>query len=142
MAGVRTAGDAREINPRRIAAGLAQIGSFATTYGCIIALGGTGYKGFLLALAIEFFLMMGKSLAFDKRTGNDAFGWIAIAADTFLNAGGIWPMVQTLDKAPSWIMLKEGIGLGGDVGKIPALIVALAFGYLLAVAPHRLWRER
>jgi hypothetical protein len=138
----RTASDPMSINPRKIAAGLAQAGSFATTYGCIIALGGTGYKGFFLAVAIEFFLMMGKSMAFDRKSGNDAFGWLAVAADTFLNAGGIWPMVQTLDKAPSWIMLKEGMGLVGDIGKLPALIIALALGYLLAVAPHRLWREK
>jgi hypothetical protein len=67
---------------------------------------------------------------------------MAIVADTFLNAGGIWPSIQLLDKAPSWIMLKEGMGLIGDIGKLPALIVALALGYLLAVAPHRLWRDK
>lgn len=139
----RTAREPTTINPRRIAAAMAQLGSFATTYGCIMALGGKGYTGFFLAVAIEFFLMMGKSLVFDARkTGADAFGWLAVATDTFLNAGGIWPAVQTLDKAPSWIMLKEGMGLVGDIGKLPALIVALALGYLLAVAPHRLWRER
>lgn len=139
----RTVREPLTINPRKIAAAMAQIGSFATTYGCIMALGGKGYAGFFLAVAIEFFLMMGKSLVFDgKKTGADAFGWVAIVADTFLNAGGIWPAVQTLDKAPSWIMLKEGMGLAGDLGRLPALIVALALGYLLAVAPHRLWRER
>lgn len=135
--------DPMTLNPRKIAAAMAQLGSFATTYGCIIALGGKGYTGFFLAVAVEFFLMMGKSLVFDgRKTGADAFGWMAVAADTFLNAGGIWPAVQTLDKAPSWIMLKQGMGLAGDIGSLPALIVALVLGYLLAVAPHRLWRER
>lgn len=139
----RTARDPMQINPRRIAAAMAQLGSFATTYGCIMALGGKGYTGFFLAVAIEFFLMMGKSLVFDsKKSGADAFGWMAIAADTFLNAGGIWPSIQLLDKAPSWIMLKEGMGLAGDIGSLPALVVALVLGYLLAVAPHRLWREK
>jgi hypothetical protein len=139
----RVAPEPLTINPRRIAAGMAQIGSFATTYGCVLAMGGTGNTAFLLALAIEFILMMGKTLVFDgKKNDADFLGWIAILLDTLLNAGGIWPMVQTLDKAPSWIMLKESMGLAGEVGKIPALIVALVLGYLLAVAPHRLWREK
>ena len=131
------------INPRRIAAAMAQIGSFATTYGCVIAMGGKGNVGFFIALGIEFLLMMGKTLVFDgKKNEADFLGYVAILLDTLLNAGGIWPMVQTLDKAPSWIMLKESMGLVGEVGKIPALIVALVLGYLLAVAPHRLWREK
>lgn len=137
----RVAREPMEVNPRKIAAGLAQIGSFATTYGCVMAMGGKGYLGFFLALAIEVILMAAKSLVFDgKRSSSDAFGWIAILIDTFLNAGGIWPMVQVLDNAPSWIMLKESMNLEGDIGKLPALIVALALGYLLSVAPHRLWR--
>ncbi len=137
----RTQREPMQINPHKIAAVLAQIGSFATTYGCLLALGMHGMAGFLLAIGVEFFLAAGKSLVFDhRRSGADAFGWIAIIADTLLNAGGIWPGVQTLDKAPTWIMLKEGIGLDGDLSRLPALIVALVLGYLLSVAPHRFWR--
>jgi hypothetical protein len=107
--------DANE--PHKIAAVLAQLGSFATTYGCLLALGRHGYSGFFVALGIEFFLAAGKSLVFDgKKSGADAFGWIAIIVDTLLNAGGIWPGVQTLDKAPTWIMLKQSMGLNGELG--------------------------
>lgn len=142
MAGTtRAARDPMQINPHKIAAVLAQLGSFATTYGCVIALGGKGQLGFWLAVGIEVLLAAGKSLVFDgKKSNTDAFGWIAILLDTLLNAGGIWPMVQVLDKAPSWIMLKESMGMDGDMGKLPALVVALILGYLLSVAPHRLWR--
>lgn len=137
----RAARDPMRINPHKIAAFLAQLGSFATTYGCIIALGGKGYTGFWIAVAVEFLLATAKSLVFDsKKSSADALGWIAIAVDTFLNAGGIWPMVKVLDNAPTWIMLKESMGLEGDLGRLPALIVALVLGYLLSVAPHRLWR--
>lgn len=130
-----------EINPRKIAAGLAQLGSFGTTYGCVLAMGGKGYTGFLIAVVLEVVLAAAKSLVFDgKKSSSDAFGWIAILIDTFLNAGGIWPMVKVLDNAPTWIMLKESMNLQGDIGQIPALIVALVLGYLLSVAPHRLWR--
>jgi hypothetical protein len=137
----RTHKEPMQMNPHKIAAALAQLGSFATTYGCILALGGKGYFGFFVAVGIEFFLAAGKSLVFDgKKSGADAFGWIAIFLDTLLNAGGIWPGVQTLDKAPTWIMLKQGMGLNGDLSSLPALIVALVLGYLLSVAPHRFWR--
>lgn len=129
------------INPRKIAAALAQLGSFGTTYGCVMAMGGKGYQGFLIAAVLEVVLAAAKSLVFDgRKSSSDAFGWIAILVDTFLNAGGIWPMVKVLDNAPTWIMLKESMNLQGDIGSLPALIVALALGYLLSVAPHRLWR--
>lgn len=137
----RTQREPMQINPHRITAALAQAGSFATTYGCVIAMGGTGYTGFFLALGIEIVLMAGKSLVFDgRKSGADAFGWIAIALDALLNAGGIWPMIRVLDNAPTWIMLKESMNLQGDIGQLPALIVAIVLGYLLSVAPHRLWR--
>jgi hypothetical protein len=137
----RTPREHMQINPHKIAATLAQLGSFATTYGCILALGGSGKFGFFVAVGIEFLLAAAKSLVFDgKKSSADAFGWIAIVVDTLLNAGGIWPGVLTLDKAPSWIMLKDSLGLDGDLSKLPALIVALVLGYLLSVAPHRLWR--
>lgn len=137
----RTVREPLQINPHKITATLAQAGSFGTTYGCVLAMGGSGYSGFFLALAIEIILMAGKSLVFDgKKSGADFFGWISIAVDTFLNAGGIWPMVRVLDNAPSWIMLKESMNLQGEIGQLPALIVALVLGYLLSVAPHRLWR--
>ena len=137
----RTQKEPMQINPHKIAAVLAQAGSFATTYGCVLALGGSGQFGFWLAVGIEALLAAGKSLVFDgRKTNADAFGWFAILLDMLLNAGGIWPMVQVLDKAPTWIMLRESIGMSGDMGKLPALIVALVLGYLLSVAPHRLWR--
>jgi hypothetical protein len=138
---VRISREPMQMNPHKIAAVLAQLGSFATTYGCLLALGMHGYSGFFVAIGVEFFLAAGKSLVFDgRKSGADAFGWIAIIVDTLLNAGGIWPGVQTLDKAPTWIMLKQSMGLNGELGPLPALIVALILGYLLSVAPHRFWR--
>lgn len=138
----RTAGENLTINGHKVAAVLAQAGSFATTYACVIALGLTGYTGFFVAVGVEFLLAAGKALVFNSRKHRaDALGWIAIWIDTGLNAGGIWPFVQNLDKTPSWVMLVQAMGLDGELRKLPALIVALALGYLLSVAPHRFWRE-
>jgi hypothetical protein len=89
---------------------------------------------------MEFFLAAGKSLVFDGKKSAPML-WLDLDHRRYLlNAGGIWPGVQTLDKAPTWIMLKEGMGLNGELSRLPALIVALVLGYLLSVAPHRFWR--
>jgi hypothetical protein len=59
-----------QINPHKVAAVLAQLGSFATTYGCILALGGTGKFGFFVAVGIEFLLAAARSLVFDGKKSN------------------------------------------------------------------------
>lgn len=142
MTTVRRSSDGTLIfNGHKIAAILAQIGSFATTYGCILALGITGYTGFFLSVGAEFLLAAGKALVFNsKKDRADAVGWIAIGLDTLLNAGGLWPYAQHLDKTPVWVMLVQSMNLQGELAKLPALIITLALGYLLSVAPHRFWR--
>lgn len=136
----RTRGDTVTINGYKVAAVLAQAGSFATTWSFIYALGITGLTGFAVAAAAEFLLAAAKSFVFSGKHKADGLGWLAIAIDTFLNAAGIWPYVQNLDKTPVWSMLVQSLGLTGELRKIPALILALALGYVLSVAPHRLWR--
>jgi hypothetical protein len=129
------------INGHKIAAILAQLGSFATTYAFIYALGLTGYTGFFFAVGTEFLLAAGKALVFNSRKASaDALGWIAIIVDMFLNAGGIWPYAQHLDNTPVWVMLTQSMGLEGELRKLPALIITLALGYALSIAPHRFWR--
>lgn len=136
----RTAQGAIAINGHKIAAVIAQVGSFATTYLFIRALGLNGIPGFFIAVAAEFLLLAMKTLVFSSKHSADALGWAAVIFDTLLNAGGLWPYVQHLDKTPSWGMLVEGLGMAGELRKIPALVIALGIGYILSIAPHRLWR--
>jgi len=128
------------VSGRKIAAALTQIGSFVTTWLFVSALGVTGAPGFFLALAVEFVLMAAKHNTLLGRA--DQVGAAAVFIDTILNAGGLYPYMQRLDKTPSWIMLVSALNLEGELRKIPALVLALLFGFLLSAAPTWLWRHR
>lgn len=129
--------------PKKIAAFIAQLGSFTTTYLFIDALGINGAAGFIVAISVEFLLLMGKNniLSEASDSGSDTLGLASIIIDTLLNAGGIWPFVKRLNSTASWIMIAEVAGLKPDLRLFPALIVALVLGFLLAIAPHRFWRD-
>lgn len=128
------------INGRKVAAALTQIGSFVTTYLFVLALGIDGVPGFLVALATEFVLMAAKHNTLLARA--DGIGIVAIVIDTFLNAGGLYPFMQRLDKTPTWSMLVTSLQLQGEVRAVPALVFALLIGFLLSAAPTWLWRNR
>lgn len=54
----------------------------------------------------------------------------------------MFPFVLKLDDTPSWQMLVTGLGLEGTLRSLPALILALAFGLVLSLAPLALWRGK
>ena len=131
----------QRINLYRVGAVLAQHGSFATTY-AFIAAAVKGLEPLLLfgmAVGVELLLALAKNVLFNSSQRDDLVGWGAVIFDTVLNAGGLWPMSRNIASTPSAIMLAEALGLKSDIGNIPALILALIFGYLLAVLPHQLW---
>lgn len=138
----RTKDSSIHIDGNRVAASVAQLGSFTTTWLFINALGISGVSGFLVAVAAEFVLFAGKNLVLGDRAHSDAVGWAAILLDTVLNAGGLWPYITKLDQTPSWAMLVQSLQLDGTLRQIPALVLALVFGFLLSVAPHRLWFKK
>lgn len=117
---------------------LAQVGSFATTYLFFLAVmnGATWYAILGIALAVEFLLFLGKGVA--QRGG--AVGAASIVFDTLLNAGGIWPSTRHIAESPPAQMIIEAFQLQPTFGLIPAFVLSLLIGYLLAVLPHRLWR--
>jgi hypothetical protein len=120
---------------QRVAAIVAGLGSYATTLLFLWAVGVPGWWGVVFAALVEFVLTMCKQI------GGPA-AWGAHGIDTFLNGGGLFPYVLQLDKTPTWQMLVAGLGLEGDVRSLPALILALAFGLVLSLAPLALWRGR
>src|SRR6476660_7195595 len=128
------------INGRKVAAGLTQAGSFITTYLFVLALGIDGVPGFLVALATEFVLMAAKHNTLLARA--DGIGVVAVVLDTFLNAGGLYPYMQKLDKTPPWSMMVTSLQLHGEVRVVPAMIFAVLLGFLLSAAPTWLWRNR
>ena len=68
-------------------------------------------------------------------------GIVAIGVDTALNAGGMWTYVLGLDKTDSYEMFVKSLSLSGDMRGLPALGIALALGFVLSVAPHKLWHR-
>jgi hypothetical protein len=88
----------------------------------------------------------GGELADEKRV--TVGGIVAIAADTILNAGGMWAVVLGLDRTDSYAMFALSFSGGahkasaaGDMRFLPALAIALGLGYLLCIAPHKLWKR-
>jgi hypothetical protein len=128
------------VDGRKVAAAIAQIGSFATTWLFIGSIGLDGWKCFGIALAIEIILTVAKR---DILSGkSDVLGGAAVLIDTLLNAGGLWPYTQKMDHTPTWIMFTQSVGLDGTLRSIPALGIAIAIGFLLSAAPHLLWRHK
>jgi hypothetical protein len=68
-------------------------------------------------------------------------GIIAIGVDTVLNAGGMWTYVMGLNNTDSYEMFVKSLGASGDMRGIPALLIALALGLVLSIAPHKLWHR-
>lgn len=130
-----------EVSRRRMVAIAAQAASWWTTYLLIVQLGGSGLGGFALSLVLEWALVECKRRVFAGERAADTLGWAAILADTLINAGGLWVYVQRLDGTEAWKMLVQALQLGQELQQVPALVIALAIGFLLSYAPHRLWKE-
>ncbi|HJZ48688.1 MAG TPA: hypothetical protein VKE41_16035 [Roseiflexaceae bacterium] len=128
------------IRGNKIAAALAQAGSFATTWLFVRALGYTDVDGFLIAAVVEFILTAGKFPLLHSR--GDLLGLIALILDTGLNAGGLWPSVQKFDQTPTAQMLSQALHLSPQMHSVPALFFALLFGFLLSALPHWLWARK
>lgn len=120
---------------QRVAAVIAALGSYATTLMFLWAIGVPGWYGVGVALLIEFVLTMLKDLG-----GPPAWG--AHGIDSFLNGGGLYPLVLQLDQTPPWLMLVAALGLEGELRNLPALILALAAGLILSLAPLALWNGK
>jgi hypothetical protein len=69
-------------------------------------------------------------------------GVVSIAIDTVLNAGGMWAVVLNLNGTDSYQMFAKSLDFGGgQMRMLPALGIALALGFILAIAPHKLWKS-
>lgn len=130
------------INIYKIGAVLAQVGSCLTTYAFFqaIMVGSDLPIVIAVSICVEFILFLGKKMLFSKRHNSKQIAVPSIMLDTLLNAGGLWPYAKNIAASPTAIMLSEALALRDTIGAIPALILSLVAGYLLAVAPHTLWK--
>jgi hypothetical protein len=153
------AGDPRATR-RRIAAVVAAAGGWYTTWLFITAVGLHGIPGFAVACIVEWLLFEFKRevLGGGRLTIG---GVIAVVTDTVLNGGGMWSVVLGLDNTDTYDMFHKALELGpkpsataaageavaavataGSMPMLPALGIALALGFILAIAPHKLWHRQ
>lgn len=129
-----------QINGRKFAALLAHAASYYTTYLFIASLAGSGLSSLAIALAIEIFLHIGKSILL-KQSHRDIVGLACFAIDTFFNAGGLYPAVQKINTTGSWAMAAAATATKATIEPVTAAIIAIALGALLSVAPILLWKD-
>lgn len=140
-AGGGAGGKSTLLTGRRIGSLMAQSAGFYTTWLFIGSLGASDWLQLGLAAGLDWLLFLKKREVLSGDSPRDISGWLAIAADTVTNAGGLWVVVLALDKTASYKMLAQGLGLGESMRLLPALIIALLLGLWLAVEPYRMWRQ-
>jgi hypothetical protein len=123
-----------------LAALIAHVASYYTTYLFIASLAGEGLTSLAIAAAIEVFLHIGKTILINENN-HDVVGLGCLFIDAFFNAGGIWPAVMTLNKTGTWQMAASAISAAPVVQPFTGAIIALAIGSMLSVAPILLWKE-
>jgi hypothetical protein len=157
-------GDPRSTR-RRIAAVVAAAGGWYTTWLFITAIGITGIPGFAVSIIIEWLLFEFKREVLAAGAQLTVGGVIAVVADTVLNGGGMWSVVLGLNNTDTYDMFHKALELGpkplataaaggavavaggavaaaGSMPMLPALGIALALGFILSIAPHKLWHRR
>jgi hypothetical protein len=156
------AGDPRSTR-RRIAAVVAAAGGWYTTWLFITAIGIQGIPGFAVTCIVEWLLFEFKREVLASGAQLTVGGVIAVLADTVLNGGGMWSVVLGLNNTDTYDMFHKALELGpkpsataaageavaaaataasGGMPMLPALGIALALGFILAIAPHKLWHRQ
>lgn len=129
------------VNGRKVAALIAHGASFYTTYLFITSLNGENTVSLVIALALELVLHIGKKL-FISHGERDVVGISCLGIDTLFNAGGLYPTVLKLGNTSTWQMLAAASSTEATVQMLPGVIIALALGGLLSVAPVLLWKGK
>jgi hypothetical protein len=92
----------------------------------------------LAAAALQLILTILQSEFWSGQSGY--VSTFAVMFDTGINAAGIWPYIQNLDRTNVWYMIAELTGLGGTMSPLVAGLLAIIIGYVLAAAPEIVWR--
>jgi hypothetical protein len=128
------------LNGRLLARFAGHCFSFVATYLLIVALNGEGWVTLIVAIAIEFVMYRGKALLWE-RSRSDLWGLVCLGLDTTTNAGGLWPAMLRLKETTTWTMWATAFNLSPEVRALPALVISLVVGFLLAVLPFTLGDE-
>ena len=133
------------MNPNRIAATIVWIVSVWFT---ALFLHGATELGYLLssafALALQGVLTIGERplwrAVFLRGKGKYSFiGFIITLIDGALNAAGIYPGISKMNNSSVGLMLIDVFNLSPRIERVPAFIIALVIGMLVAGAAEYLW---
>lgn len=143
------------ITRRRIAAVVAAAGGWYTTWLFVTAVGITGIPGFTVSCILEWLLFEFKREVLATGARLTIGGIVAVLADTLLNGGGMWSVVLGLNNTDTYKMFEGGMRATattaattpspvttGTMTMLPYLVVALVLGFILAIAPHKLWHRQ
>jgi hypothetical protein len=128
-------------SPTKIAAVLAWLGAVYTTYAAVTSLqaGTPWFVALATAAVLQFILTAAERPILHGRP--DLFTGVVLAFDAVVNAGGVYPMLRNVGRTPSAQMVAD-IGVAPDVGALPAILLSLVVGLIIAAAPEALWRMR
>lgn len=152
----RAAGAAAEdqdprVTRRRIASVVAAAGGWYTTWLFITAVGIDGIPGFAVSVIIEWLLFEFKREVLAPGSRLTVGGIAALAGDTILNGAGMWSVVLGLNNTNVYEMFEASMrhagkttaaaASAGFMPMLPYLVIALVLGFILAIAPHKLWNR-
>jgi hypothetical protein len=145
------------ITRRRIAAVVAAAGGWYTTWLFVSAVGIIGIPGFAVSVIVEWLLFEFKREVLATGARLTIGGIVAVLADTLLNGGGMWSVVLGLNNTDTYAMFAGGMrsaatatttatvaasAAGTNMPMLPYLVIALVLGFVLAIAPHKLWHRQ
>jgi hypothetical protein len=125
----------------KVAAVLVWFGAVYTTYLMIASLQpGTPLAIILpVAFGMQFVFTMAEKPIMTGRAG--IFTYAVFLLDALINAGGMYPALANIGRTPTAQMLASA-GTPSDVGAWASVLLAIAMGCIIAVAPEALWKQR
>ncbi|PLS78839.1 MAG: hypothetical protein CYG59_16450 [Chloroflexi bacterium] len=124
----------------QVIAAILWLAGCATTWFMLRALGVPPWSA--LALALPFQWICTKLEAPIWRRKINVISVLFLGFDALVNAGGVFALVQRVDRVPFWSMLHSAGIVGATIDPISATGVALFLGFALAAAPETVWRWR
>ncbi len=128
------------VNEYQIIAGILWIVGCATTWIMLRALGMPEWYALAVALPFQWICTKLESPIWKRKI--NVVSVLFLTFDTLVKAGGVFTIVQRVDRVPFWAMLQTAGIVGPAINPIPAMVIALLIGLALAAAPETVWRWR
>jgi hypothetical protein len=121
----------------KIAAVLAWLGAVTTTYMMLTGLqpGTPIVIAIPIALVVQFVFTMAERPILSGRPG--IFTIAVFVFDALINAGGVFPWLKNIGRTPTAQMIAAA-GTPATVEAMPAILISLVVGAIIAVAPEAL----